>query len=255
MSANAGFGGKVAFVAGAGGGMGFAIANALLDAGCHVCLADVKSVPDDISEGPGQHVYYEGNLSDEASVKTAFDGCQSAFGRLDFLVNTAGVLWFDRDTSVTDMDMDVWDQVMTINVKTFALTARFAVPLMQAGGGGSMVHFSSVDATGGDVPTQDAYGCSKAAVIRLAKSLAIQFAGDNIRSNVILPGGTLSPMQERWQGDDAAQARERAAGFVPLGRLGTTDDMADACLFLLSDAARYITGVELPVDGGITARV
>lgn len=116
-----------------------------------------------------------------------------------------------------------------------------------------MVHFSSIDATGGDAAPQDAYGASKAAVIRLAKSLAIQFADDNIRSNVILPGGTMSPMQERWQDNEDAQAR--AAGFVPLGRLGTTDDMADACLFLLSDAAGYITGVELPVDGGITARV
>jgi NAD(P)-dependent dehydrogenase (short-subunit alcohol dehydrogenase family) len=253
MSTASTFDGKVAFVAGAGGGMGLAIANKLLSAGCHVGMADVKPAPDDITPGRGQSLYSEGNLIDAAFVQSSIDNTVATFGRLDYLVNTAGVLWFDRDKSVTDMDMDVWDQVMAINVKSFALTARFAIPHMQVGGGGAMVHFSSVDATGGDVPTQDAYGASKAAVIRLAKSLAIQFAGDKIRSNVILPGGTMSPMQERWHGNEAAQ--ERAAGFVPLGRLGTTDDMADACLFLLSDAARYITGVELPVDGGITARV
>lgn len=247
------FTGKVAFVAGAGGGMGLTITNNLLRAGCDVGMADLKPTPEGVAPGPGQNLYLNGNLTDDAFVQSSITSTVSTFGRLDYLVNTAGVLCFDRDTSVTDMDMDVWDQVMAINVKSFALTARHAVPHMQSGGGGAMVHFSSIDATGGDAPAQDAYGASKAAVIRLAKSLAIQFAGDNIRSNVILPGGTMSPMQERWHGNEEAQIR--AASHVPLGRLGTTDDMADACLFLLSDAAQYITGVELPVDGGITARV
>jgi len=120
------------------------------------------------------------------------------------------------------------------------------------GEGGSIINIASILGLNGTqgVP---AYSASKAAVIRLAKSLAIQFAGDGIRSNVILPGPTMSPMQVRWEDDAEAQAR--VAGFVPLGRLGRLDDMADACLFLLSDAAAYITGVELPVDGGITARV
>lgn len=246
------FSGKVAFIAGGGGGMGLAIGNALVSQGAHVAFSDVKPEPGDIAPGPGSHTYARGDLSDEAFVTIAIDEAVSQFGGLDYLVNTTGVLWFDRDKSVTEMDMDIWDQVMRINLKSFAITARHAIPHMKSRGGGSMVHFSSVDATGGDAPSQDAYGASKAAVIRLAKSLAIQFAGDNIRSNVILPGGTVSPMQERWED---TEARDRAAAFVPLGRLGTTADMADACLFLLSDAARYITGVELPVDGGITARV
>ncbi|NQV98700.1 MAG: SDR family oxidoreductase [Rhodospirillales bacterium] len=244
---------KYAFVAGAGGGMGLAIANALIGQGCRVGMADLKEQPADIGGGPGDHVYFKGDLSDQTFVARAVNGTAEAFGGLDYLVNTAGVLWLDRDKSVTVMDMDVWDRVMAINLKSFALTARYAVAHMKAGGGGAMVHFSSIDATGGDVPAQDAYGASKAAVIRLAKSLAIQLAGDGIRSNVILPGPTMSPMQERWQDDTNAQAR--VAGFVPLGRLGSVDDMADACLFLLSDQARYITGVALPVDGGITARV
>lgn len=251
------FKGKSAFVAGAGGGMGLAIAQALIDAGCRVGMADVKAKPADIeadiAKTTPSHRYFEGDLTDSKFVKVAINETAKAFKGLDFLINTAGVLWLDHDKSVVEMDMDIWDRIMAINLKSFALTARYAVPHMQANGGGSMVHFSSIDATGGDTPSQDAYGASKAAVIRLAKSLAIQFAADGIRSNVILPGPTLSPMQERWQGDEEAQAH--VAGFVPLGRLGTTADMADACLFLLSDQARYITGVALPVDGGITARV
>ncbi len=244
---------KSAFIAGAGGGMGLAIANALIDAGCRVGMADLKLEPvGDISTGPGDHLYFKGDLSEETFVETAVNVTSNTFGGLDYLVNTAGVLWLDRDKSVIEMDMDVWDRVMAINLKSFALTSRFAIPHMKVQGG-AIVHFSSIDATGGDAPSQDAYGASKAAVIRLAKSLAIQFAGDGIRSNVILPGPTMSPMQERWQGDDGAQ--KQVADFVPLGRLGTLGDMADACLFLLSDQAGYITGAEIPVDGGITARV
>ena len=244
---------KVAFVAGGGGGMGLAIANRLIEHGCYVATADLKPESNDFALGPGKHIHIAGDLSELAFVENAVGAAAEAFGGIDYLVNTAGVLWLDRDKSVTEIDMDVWDRVLAINLRSFALTARYCVPLMRTRGGGAMVHFSSVDATGGDSPSQDAYGASKAGVIRLAKSLAIQFAGDGIRSNVILPGPTLSPMQARWENN--AEARAHVAGFVPLGRLGTVEDMADACLFLLSDAARYITGVELPVDGGITARV
>ena len=103
----------------------------------------------------------------------------------------------------------------------------------------------------GDSKPQDAYGASKAAVIRLSKSLAVQCARDGIRSNAILPAGTASPMQERWERDPAAM--DRLAQAIPLGRVGTTQDMSDACLFLLSDKASFITGTELVVDGGVTA--
>jgi NAD(P)-dependent dehydrogenase (short-subunit alcohol dehydrogenase family) len=246
------FANKSAFVAGGGGGMGLAIANALIAEGCRVGIADLKARPHNVIEGTGENLYFEGDLSEQSFVETAINETATTFGGLDFLVNTAGVLWLDRDTSVTNMDMDVWDRVMAINLKSFALTARYAVPHMKVRGG-AMVHFSSIDATGGDALCQDAYGASKAAVIRLAKSLAIQFAADGIRSNVILPGPTMSPMQERWHDDSEAQ--KRVAGFVPLGRLGAVEDMSDACLFLLSDKARFITGAELPVDGGITAQI
>ena len=114
-----------------------------------------------------------------------------------------------------------------------------------------MVHFSSIDALSGDPKPQDAYGASKAALIRLSKSLAIQYAGSQIRSNVILPGLTMTPMQDRWKNKPNIQ--EQVAQNIPLGRLGNPQDMADACLFLLSDHASYITGTELTVDGGVTA--
>ncbi len=115
-----------------------------------------------------------------------------------------------------------------------------------------MVHVSSIQCLRGDDRPQDAYQVAKAGILALSKSIAIQFAREKIRSNVILPGPTESPMQARWQADPAMKHRTAAA--VPLGRVGTTADMAAACLFLLSDRAAWITGTELIVDGGLMAR-
>ncbi len=243
---------KIAVVAGAGGGMGLNIANDLIAAGALVALADIKPRPDDVTSGPGSATYHQGDATDEAFVKSVIAAVVEAHGGLDYLVNTTGVLWFEKDCSVVDMDMDVFDRVMAINLKSHALTARYAIPAMAASGGGAMVHIASVDGLRGDDKPQDAYGASKAAVIRLSKSLAIQFAGDGIRSNSILPGPVMSPMQARWEVQDDVLAR--IAAHVPLGRIGATQDIADACLFLLSDKASFITGTELIVDGGCTAK-
>lgn len=244
------FVGKVALVAGAGGGMGLNIANDLISEGAHVCLADIKPRPEDVRNGPGESFYCQGDLSNEDFVKSAVDQTVERFGRLDYLVNTVGVLWFGRDRSLIDIDLATWDRVLEVNLKSFVLTARHAIPHMKSNGGGAMVHFSSTQALRGDVAAQDAYGASKGAILSLSKSIAIQFAGDGIRSNAILPGATLSPMQERWAG------KEREVGAaIPIGRVGTTQDQANACLFLLSDKASFITGAELVVDGGTTASV
>ena len=246
------FAGKIAVVAGAGGGMGLNIANDLIAAGAHVTLLDLKPRPETLADGPGSATYHQGEATDEAFVEGVIGAAVEAHGGLDYLVNTTGVLWFDRDKSVVDMDMDVFDQVMAINLKSHALTARHAIPEMKKSGGGAMVHISSIDALRGDGKPQDAYGASKAALLRLSKSIAIQFAADGIRSNTILPGPVMSPMQERWDGNGDALAA--IADFVPVGRVGTTRDIANACLFLLSDKASFITGTELVVDGGVLAR-
>jgi 3-oxoacyl-[acyl-carrier protein] reductase len=138
--------------------------------------------------------------------------------------------------------------VIAINLTGAMLMARHAIPAMRASGGGTLVHFSSIQCLRGDEAPQDAYQVSKAGLLALSKSIAIQFAKDGIRSNVILPAATRSPMQARWQADPELERRTAAA--MPLGRVGTPDDMAAACLFLLSDRASFITGTELLVDGG-----
>jgi len=244
------FSGTAAIVAGAGGGMGLCIANDLIRAGVCVSMADIKPEPTDIATGAGRHHYRQGDLSDEKFVEELVTATVRDMGGVSYLVNTTGVLWFDRDQSLVTMDMDVWDRVFEINLKSHVLTTRHVVPLMREHGG-AIVHFSSIDALRGDPQPQDAYAISKAALIRLSRSIAVQYAGDGIRSNVVLPGPTLSPMQTRWQGQSEQQAE--LTRRIPLRRLGAVQDMANACLFLLSDEASYITGTELIVDGGISA--
>lgn len=232
--------------------MGRAVARGLVEAGAHVAIMDIKPDPDEAATGTGTVTYHEGDVTDEPFVKEAIASAARHAGRLDFLVNTTGVLWFGEDTSCVDMDMAVWDRVLAINLKSFALTSRHAVPHMKATGRGAMVHIASTDATRGDSRPQDAYGAAKAGVLRLSKSLAIQFAGDGIRSNAILPGPVHTPMQARWNNDPEAMAAINS--HVPLGRVGKAEDIANAVFFLLSDRASWITGTELIVDGGCMAK-
>ncbi len=252
------FQGTTAVVTGAGGGMGLNIALDLLSAGATVIMIDVKDPPPEIADFSEQAHYHQADVSDDSQVRAAIEDGFARTGRLDFLVNAAAVLWFDRDRSLTEIDLDTWDQVLTIDLKSMVHTARHAVPLMQRTSeakpapSGAMVHVSSIQCIRGDDRPQDAYQASKAGIIALSKSLAIQFAAQGIRSNAILPGPTLSPMQARWVRQPSA--RQAAATRVPLGRLGSTQDMANAILFLLSDRASFITGTELVVDGGVTAR-
>jgi len=245
------FTGKKALVTGAGGGMGLAVADGLISRGIDVFMVDAKPEPAGVADGPGRHSFLSTDLRAEADVNAAVDAATAFLGRIDYFVNTIGVLWLGRDRSAVDIDLDVWDAVFDINLKLDVLLCRKVIPEMQRVGGGAIVHFSSIDALRGDPSPQDAYGASKAALIRLSKSLAIQFAPDGIRSNVVIPGPTLTPMQERW--DDDTESRDRVARAIPLGRLGEAADMAEACLFLLSDGAGYITGTEIVVDGGLTA--
>lgn len=242
---------KSAVVTGAGGGMGLNIARDLSAAGANVTCLDLKPRPAGLDGGPGRVLYLQGDITEEDFVADAFARTQETNGRLDYLVNAAAVLWFGRDTSLVDIELETWDRVLDIDLKAMVLTARQAVPLMRATGGGSMVHVSSIQALRGDAQPQDAYQAAKAAVIALSKSLAVQFARDGIRSNVVIPGATESPMQARWQ--DHPELMRKTADGVPLGRVGTTQDMSNAVLFLLSDRAAFITGTELIVDGGRTA--
>lgn len=244
------FEGKTAVVTGAAGGMGAQVAADLLAAGANVTSVDRR--PSAAAADSGRSRCAQVDLTDDDAVARLMADTYEATGRLDYLVNAAGVLWFGRDTSALEIDLQVWDDVLRINLKSMVHTARHATPWMRKTGGGAMVHVSSTQCLRGDDRPQDAYQAAKAGVLALSKSLAIQLATHGIRSNALIPGPTESPMQARWEEDP--DARRAVADAVPLGRVGTTQDMSDAILFLLSDRASFITGTELRVDGGLLAR-
>ena len=242
------FSGRVAVVTGAGGGMGLEIANGILSGGGSAILIDVKPMPELLSQAADRVFYAQGDLTDEAFVSETINTGASRFGRIDYLANVAGVLWFGRDVSLLKIDMSVWDEVFDINLKSMVYTARATVPHIKAAGKGAMVHISSTQCLRGDPVPQDAYSTAKAGVGALSRSLAMQLASDQIRSNAIYPGLTKTPLQARWDSDEKL---DKAGSFVPLGRVAEASELAAAALWLLSDGASYVTGADLVVDGGL----
>ena len=245
------FKGKTAIVTGASGGMGLEIVNKL-------CLSEIKVLMLDIKEPPKKYLknkkisFLKVDVTNFKNLKNAIEIFYKKNQSIDYLVNTTGVLWFDKDVSVTNINFDIWERVFEINLKSMGYLAKLIIPKMKRNKFGSIVHISSIDALSGDDKPQDAYGASKAAMIRLSKSLAIQFATHNIRSNCILPGAIETPMQKRWRKNP--QIKKKLSRNIPLQRIGKPKDIANTILFLLSDESSYITGTEIIVDGGITAK-
>ena len=246
------FRGKSAIVTGASGGMGLEISRKLSQNNISVLMLDIKSPIDDFLKENKNCEFKKVDVTNFKSMKTHIDKFYKKNKRIDYLVNTTGVLWFDKDISAVNIDDKIWDKVFQINLKSMVFLSKIIIPKMIKNNFGSMVHISSIDALSGDDKPQDAYGASKAAMIRLSKSFAIQFASNNIRSNIILPGPIDTGMQTRWKKNP--KAKKSLEKFIPLNKVGKPEDVANASMFLLSDQAGYITGTEMIIDGGITSK-
>ena len=243
--------GKTVVVTGAAGGIGLATISLLLQYKVKILALDIQKPTSKIFKNKNVS-YQQIDLVDEKKLSSKIKDFIKKYKRIDYLVNTTGVLWFGKDISAVDLDLEIWDQVFDINLKTMVLLSKIIIPIMKKNKFGSMVHISSVDALSGDDKPQDAYGASKAAMIRLSKSLAIQFGQFNIRSNCILPGAVETPMQDRWK--KIPNAKKNLKNFMPIKKIIQPKGIAEAILFLLSDQSEYITGTELIIDGGLTAR-
>tara|TARA_Y100001970_G_C13902760_1_gene684483 strand:- start:28 stop:780 length:753 start_codon:yes stop_codon:yes gene_type:complete len=243
--------GKTVIVTGAAGGMGLATISLLLKYKVKILALDIQKPKSKIFKS-NCITYQQIDLVNEKKLSSTIKDFVKKHKRIDYLVNTTGVLWFGKDISAVDLDIKIWDQVFDINLKTMVLISKLIIPVMKKNKFGSMVHISSVDALSGDDKPQDAYGASKAAMIRLSKSLAIQFGPFNIRSNCILPGAVETPMQDRWK--KIPNAKKNLKNFMPIKKIIQPKGIAEGILFLLSDQSEYITGTELIIDGGLTAR-
>src|SRR5213592_113344 len=246
---------KVTFITGAGAGMGREAAVLFAEEGARVVVADIDRAAAEetvkrIDGAGGQALAVIGDVAVEADVLRMVEEGVRRFGALHVLHNNAGVLWKDRDRSVLETDEKWWDRVMAINLKSVFWVTKHGIPKLKAAGGGSIIMMGSVSALAGFTRAQDAYTAAKGALISLTKSLAIQFAKDQIRCNVIHPGIVDTPLQAPYLTD--AIRKEFETG-IPLGRIARPREIAYVALFLASDESSFMTGAELVVDGGFTA--
>jgi NAD(P)-dependent dehydrogenase (short-subunit alcohol dehydrogenase family) len=247
--------GKVAFITGAGMGIGREAAVLFAEEGARVVVADIeprsaKETVGAIESAGGTALAVTGDVAVEADVRRMVEEGVARFGALHVLYNNAGVLWKDRDRSVLETDERWWDRVIAINLKSAFWVTKYGIPELRKAGGGAVVLMGSVSALAGFTRAQDAYTAAKGGLISLTKSLAIQFAKDGIRCNIIHPGIVDTPLQAPYLTD--AVRREFEAG-IPLGRIARPREIASVALFLAGDESSFMTGAELVVDGGFTA--
>jgi NAD(P)-dependent dehydrogenase (short-subunit alcohol dehydrogenase family) len=248
--------GKVALITGAGMGMGREAARLFSAEGARVVVADIDREAAEetvklIREAGDEALAVVGDVAIEADVQRMVGEGVQAFGALHVLYNNAGVLWKDRDRSVLETTEEHWERVIAINLKSVFWVTKYGIPYLQQAGGGSIILVGSVSALAGFPRAQDAYTAAKGALISLSKSLAIQFARDQIRSNIIHPGIVDTPLQAPYLTE--ALRREFEVG-IPLGRIAHPREIAYVALFLASDESSYMTGAELVVDGGFMAQ-
>jgi NAD(P)-dependent dehydrogenase (short-subunit alcohol dehydrogenase family) len=246
----------VAVVTGSAANIGEACARALARAGATVVLADVNmsgasAVAADIAKTGCISWAHPLDLAQEDSVKALIQDVVNRFGRIDILHNNAADTRLEQmsaDASLLTMDANVWDRAFAVNTRGTMLMIKYAAPHMIAGGGGSIINTSTGVSILGDV-FNPAYASSKAAINSLTRNVAAQLGRQNIRCNAVLPGLILSPLARQMMSADQINMIQR---HVILPRRGTPEDVAAAVLFLASDAASFITGQILSVDGGIT---
>lgn len=243
---------KVVIVTGGNAGIGRAAAQLFAREGASVAVAarreeEGRAVADQIVRDGGRAIFVRTDVAVAADHRNLIDKTVEAFGRLDLAFNNAGTEQFGQ--SIVELAEDEWDRVLMINLKGVFLGLKYQIPAMLASGGGAIVNTSSVGGLVG-TPGLSAYQASKHGVIGLTKVAAMECATQNIRVNAICPGGTRSDMFDRWTADPKVNAQVLAAH--PIGRFSDPMEQAEVALFLLSDAASFVTGVALPVDGGLT---
>ena len=246
--------GKVALISGGARGMGAAEATLFCREGASVVIGDVlddegKAVEAAIKAKGGAIVYVHLDVTDEGDWQHAVALAVSRFGKLDVLVNNAGISGHGR---VEDVDAKEWDHVMDINAKGVFLGTKVAIPAMRRAGGGSIINISSQLGLVGSDHTSPHYSASKGAVRLLTKTTAVQYAKEKIRANSVHPGPITTPMTEKRRSDPAHNAMMMSR--IPLGRYGEADEVAYAVLYLASDESAFVTGSELVIDGGWTAQ-
>ncbi|MFP6569440.1 MAG: glucose 1-dehydrogenase [Dehalococcoidia bacterium] len=246
--------GKSAIVTGGGNGIGRAIALLFADQGAKVLVADIEdeagsSVVDEINQKGGDAVFHHTDIANESSAESAIQSAVAAFGTVNILINNAAAFVFGKVEDVTTAD---WDRVLGVNVRGPANCVRAVLPVLRDNGGGSIVNLASVSSFIAQ-PEFIPYNASKGAVLQLTRCLALDLAVDNIRVNAVCPGTIHTRATETHinaLGLNREQALMEFGEDSPMKRVGKPEEVAQGVLFLASDAASFITGEHLVIDGG-----
>ena len=245
--------GLVALITGAASGIGAATAARFAAEGAAIIGLDLAKPADDawttVAGASRGAIFAEADVRDEAAVKAAVDAGLAQFGRIDVLVNAAGVVGFG---SAHTLEVAEFERVLDINLKGSFLVAKHVLPGMIERRSGSIVHIASVEGLVG-ISGQLAYNASKGGVVLMAKNMALDYSPLGIRVNCICPGGVETPMTAMLQLEGLKALGEKLRKLHPLGRFGRPEEIAAAALFLASDDASFVTGSALVVDGGYTA--
>jgi NAD(P)-dependent dehydrogenase (short-subunit alcohol dehydrogenase family) len=242
------FTGKVAFVTGAASGIGRATAVAFAAEGARVAILDrtedaLRDTADAIRSAGGEVLVIACDVSQPEQVETAVGTVVTTFGRLDVAFNNAGVE--NKAAPVAEIELDEWDRILDINLRGTFVCMKHELTQMVRQGGGVIVNTSSGAGIRG-VAGGASYAASKHAIIGLTKSAALDYAKQNIRVNAILPGNIETPMMDRFTGGDI----QKAIDLEPVGRLGKSEEIADAVLWMSADLGAFVTGAAISVDGG-----
>ena len=250
--------GKAAVITGGGNGLGAAIAQRMADEGAAIAVLDRdpngRSVAERIAAGGGRALFVQTDVTDEAQVSAAMRTTFDAFGRLDVLVNNAGI---EGENVPTDrLSLAEWNRVMAVDATAVFLCTKHVIPYLRQAGGGSVINISSIYGIvgGGDIPP---YHAAKGAVRCMSKNDALTYASERIRVNSIHPGFIFTALVDRYVHDaglEHSAAKASLDALHPLGGTGTPDDIAWGAVYLASDESRWVTGAELVIDGGYTAR-
>lgn len=245
--------GKVALITGASSGLGRVGAERFAAEGARVVIADIAGgdeAVEAIAAAGGDAAFVACDVTNPDSVENAVNFAVETYGGLHVLYNNAGVMLSDDDNPVTT-SVETYQKTMDINVLGTMLGCKFAIPAMQASGGGSIVNVASFVAHLGAATPQIAYTASKGAVLAMTREIAVIYARQGIRCNALCPGPIMTPMLAKFLSDDAK--RNRRLVHIPMGRFGEPGEIANGALFLASDEASWMTGQSLIIDGGITA--
>jgi NAD(P)-dependent dehydrogenase (short-subunit alcohol dehydrogenase family) len=251
------FEGKVAIVTGGAGGIGSEVCRTLASQGAAVVVADLdldraRGVADQITAADGQAAALPVDLADEARVAALIAATVDRFGGVDIVDNNAALTDADvlaRDGAVTELDIEVWDSMMAVNLRSQMLMCKHAIPSMVSRGGGSVINMSSGAANSGDL-TRTAYSVSKSAIATFTKYTATQYGRQGVRVNAILPGLILTDPVKAQIPPDMLRAYSRGL-LTPF--VGQPRDVANLVAFLASDESRYLTGQSISLDGGGSA--